>query len=107
MLGEQSYKAAIDLAESVNDDRALVMITALIELARHDVTKIKGTKVWLEVWAPVDLPTERNIGPVEIPLTVAKVLEPGWMIECALGRKRMASGRSWKVAPSTRPCRST
>jgi hypothetical protein len=73
------------------------MITKMIELARHDVSKISGAKIWLEVWEPMDLPDQRNIGPVEIPLSVAQVLEPGWMIVCALGLKK--NGK-WEVIES-------
>jgi len=87
-LGELSYNAALDLAKSLTRSSKPVKVTKVIEMARHDVTKIDGGKMWLEIWAPIELPTERKIGPIDIPLSVARVLEPGWMVECMLGLKQ-------------------
>jgi hypothetical protein len=96
-LGDLSYKAALDLAKSLNRSSKPVIVTKVIEMARHDVTKIDGGKIWLEIWAPMELPAERKIGPIDIPLSVARVLGPGWMIECMLGLKQNGT---WDIIES-------
>ncbi|CAN5148284.1 hypothetical protein BH10CYA1_BH10CYA1_62540 [soil metagenome] len=98
-MGKKSYKAATDLADFLSQNEEQLIITKLIAFGRHDVTKIKGKSIWLQAWEPIDLsPDEREIGPVAVPLSVATVLEPGWMVECMLGRKQ--NGK-WEILESS------
>jgi len=65
----------------------------VIEFARHDVLKIEGDQIWLEIWLPMILPKETKIGPITLPKTFAASLQVGWMITCEL--KKSKAG--WRI----------
>jgi len=68
--------------------RSLTTGNQVIELGRHDIARIDGDQIWLEVWSLPILPKNRNVGPITLPKKLAAVLQVGWMITCELAKSK-------------------
>lgn len=67
-----------------------------IEFGRHDIAKIDGDQIWLEIWSLTILPDERNVGPITLPKKAARLLEEGWIISCSLCETKTG----WQIVES-------
>ncbi len=92
-MWKQGGAAAQAIAISLQSTRSPGRSSQAIEFARHDVLKIEGDQIWLDIWMPMILPKERTIGPITLPKTFAASLQVGWMITCEL--KKFKSG--WRI----------
>ncbi|MBY0549407.1 MAG: hypothetical protein K2W95_19180 [Candidatus Obscuribacterales bacterium] len=93
-LDLQSARLSRDLTRHLAENKTLKRYVEKVDFGRHDVFKIAGDRLWLEVWSLPVLPTDLVVGPFKLPPALLSELHRGWMIESKLGKT--ASGE-WEM----------
>jgi hypothetical protein len=85
---EQVHRLTKTLAEAIEsrglDYEDVDSDDDLLDAGLYDVSQIRGDDLWLDYW-PETGNVQKNVGPVHFP-AAAKVLQPGWVVGCTLGR---------------------
>jgi hypothetical protein len=87
-MWERACAAAHKIASSLTERKAMTARGQTIDFGRHDIARIEGNQIWLEIWSPLILPEECNIGPITLAKGIAPSLEVGWMITCELAKSK-------------------
>lgn len=81
-----SARLSRDLARHLAESKTLKRYIEKVDFGRHDIFKIAGDELWLEVWSLPVLPADLVIGPFKLPPHFLNELSRGWMIESKLGK---------------------
>lgn len=92
-MWKQAGAVAEEIAFSLQRTKSAGRSSKTIEFARHDVLKIEGDQIWLDIWSPLMLPDETKIGPILLPGALTDSLQVGWMVTCEL--KKFKS--EWRI----------
>lgn len=93
-MWKQAYIAAQKIESSLRRSKMVSDNKQIIDFGRHDIAKIQGNKVWLEIWSLPLLPVDDLVGPITLPKGVGATLQVGWMITCELANTK--SG--WRIS---------
>src|SRR5262249_20973015 len=87
-MWKKGYEVAETIDSSLQRTKPTGRSAQMIEFAKHDILKIEGDQIWLEIWFPMILPKERKVGPIDLPKGLAASLQVGWMITCELKKSK-------------------
>jgi hypothetical protein len=93
-MWKKGYEVAETIESSLQRTKPTGRSAEMIEFAKHDILKIEGDQIWLEIWFPMILPKEKKIGPIDLPKGLAASLQVGWMITCELKKSKS----SWRIS---------
>jgi hypothetical protein len=92
-MWKRACTAAHMIASSLARHKSMIASDQVIDFGRHDIARIKGDQIWLDIWSLPILPEECEVGPIKLPKDVAASLEVGWMITCEIAK----SNSGWRI----------
>jgi len=87
-MWKRACTAAHEIASSLGRRKAIRASNQVIDFGRHDIARIEGDQIWLEIWSLSTLPENCDIGPITLPKKLAASLQVGWIFTCELAKSK-------------------